>query len=170
MRISAFALCAALVLPAAASTGCTEEAKARFEADVSKRKREMQRKQLEERALEFWTAVRWQNWDEASLYLEESENQLLYLRDKTRDDVEFPTMDDVQIDYIFVDGETYKKAEMRASWTEFKPPARMAAKKQISQRWYKHNGFWWVAPEEVLPALDVKAASEPTADTSAPEE
>ena len=170
MRLVALALTAALVAPALASTGCTEEAKARFEADVKNNKREMQRKVLVERSQEFWDAVRWQNWDDAALYLQEGENQLLYLRDKTQTDLKFPTMDDVSIDYVFVDGETFKKAEVRASWTEFTPPKRMAEKKQISQRWYKDGGFWWVQPEEVLPGLVVTdpPPTEGTADTSEP--
>ncbi len=159
MRTTALALCVCLAAPAALSMGCTEEAKARFEADETKRKREFQRKQLSERAMEYWNAVRWQNWDDAATYLEEGENQLLYLRDKTREGVQFPTMDDVSIDYVFVDGETFKKAEVRASWTEFRPPQRMAEKKQISQRWYKNHGMWWVAPEEVLPELKVGEAT-----------
>ena len=154
MKHLALALGLALAVPA--TSGCTEEAKARFEADLVKRKREAQRKILLERADEYWTAVRWQNWAEAAMFLEEGENQLLFLRDRTSGDVKFPTMDDVEVDYVFVDGETFKKAEVRTSWTEFKPPARMAEKKSISQRWYKANGWWWITPEEVLPALEIE--------------
>jgi hypothetical protein len=169
MRTLLLTLCLAVATPAL-STGCTDEMQAQFDANEKKRKREMQRKVLTERAMDYWNAVRWQNWDEASVFLEESENQLLYLRDKTRDDVKFPTMDDVQIDYIFVDGETFKKAEVRASWTEFKPPNRMAEEKQTSQSWYKNHAFWWVAPEAVLPELvlkEIEAANTPPADSTA---
>jgi hypothetical protein len=158
MRLATLILSAALMTPALLTTGCTEEAQARFDADVKKRKRGVQRKLLKDRSQEFWDAVRWQNWAEAALFLEEGENQLLYLREQTRDDIKFPTMDDVIIEYVFVDGETFAKAEVRASWTEFKPPRRMAEEKQVSQSWYKHHGLWWVAPEEVLPKLDIQKA------------
>ena len=71
----AILLILALLLPL---SGCTEAAKARFEANQKRMQRKQAERMLEERAREYWGFARWHSFDETAVYFERSEDQLAF--------------------------------------------------------------------------------------------
>ena len=138
-----------LALPAL-SSGCTEEEKEKMAIAAENRRRGVEQKVLKERALEYWEAVRWQNWSQAAIYLQEAADQKQFMQMNTRAGAVHPAMDDVQVAYVFVDSKTFASGEVRVKWNEVSAIEGRAADDQHTQRWYKDGGRWWVDPEATL--------------------
>jgi hypothetical protein len=132
------------------SSACTEAQKEQMAADSEARKRDMAERQLKERATEYWNLIRWSTWDNASNYLEDEKAQLAFLRLHTAVTGEtHSSIQDLEVDYVFV-GLGQEVGEIRMSWTEVLATQGRVSDKTVTQRWYKHNGKWWVDPEETL--------------------
>jgi hypothetical protein len=147
-------------------SGCTEEAKARMATASENRRRAESQRVLKERASEYWEYVRWQNWSQAAIYLQEADDQKRYLDLNTRSDTKHAAMDDVTVAYVFVDPGTFESGEVRVNWNEVAATAGAVADRQSTQQWYKANGRWWVDPLETL--LESKEA-DPTAKAEEPD-
>ena len=139
----------ALLLPL---SGCTEAAKARFEANQKRMQRKQAERMLEERAREYWGFARWHSFDETAVYFERSEDQLAHLKEGTaKDPVTLPKIDAIEVQFVFVDPETRKTGEVRVRWQQFMPGTSRVEEATASQRWYKRGGQWWLAPESGIP-------------------
>jgi len=156
-------LACGLLLGTAACTEAQREAEA---AAADQRKRTIAERILKDRATEYWNLVRWNTWDNAASYLEDEKEQLEFLRRHT--DVvkeEGPTIQDLEVKYVFV-GAGQDEGEIRLSWSEVIATEGRVADKTVTQRWYKHHGKWWVAPDEVFGREEVGELDE----SPAPEE
>lgn len=151
--VALVALAAVLVVPLLTS-GCSEAWKERMAEEAEQRKRSMSERILRDRALEYWELIRWQSWSQASTYLEQEEDQLAFLRDTTEADRSHPAIDDVEIRYVFIGTSNPDSAELRVSWTEVVPTEARVSDRQVTQRWYKNNGRWWIDPTEPLGVPD----------------
>ena len=166
-RVRIFALAIALSSVALAPivvSGCTEEAKERIKSNASKARRQNAENMLRERVDEFWVAFRWDNWHEAALLFEESDDQLAFLRKwASQDSAPRPKIDAVEVKYIFVDPETRESGTVAVSYNEIPQRSTEVNARQIEQSWYKHNARWWLAPEGGPPHLrepeDAEAAA-----------
>ena len=130
--------------------GCTEAAKVRLEADQSRLKRGTAERLVRERVEEFWDAVRWKDWASASTYLEESTDQVRYLREKTGPAANSVAVDAVDIQYIFVDPNGFDVAEVRVGWNQSRPEEGILKPAQATQRWYRHHSQWWLSPDSIF--------------------
>jgi len=134
-------LASSLALP-----GCTEAQKEQFETRSAARKRSLAERLLKDRAIEYWELVRWRSWSQAATYFENEEDQLSFLRDAT-DASDGPTMDNVEIQYVFIGTKNPHDAEIRIRWTEVSPTQASVVEKSVTQRWYKHHAIWWARPD-----------------------
>ena len=132
------------------SSGCTEEEREKMAIAAENRRRGVEQKVLKDRAVEYWEAVRWQNWSQAAIYLQEADDQKQFLQMKTRPGASHAAMDDVQVAYVFVDPKTFESGEVRVKWNEVSAIEGRVADDQQTQRWYKAGGRWWVDPEGSL--------------------
>lgn len=139
-------LAAALLVPFSA---CTDAEKEQMAAGAEARKRAMAERQLGERAGEYWNLLRWQSWDQAATYIEDEEQQLVFLRARTAAGTTAPTIRDISVDYVFVGGDA-EDGEIRLSWTEVAATEGRVSDRTATQRWYKHYGKWWVDPTATL--------------------
>lgn len=139
-----------LVLSFAPSTGCTEAERARFEAAEGRRKRAAAETAIRERADEYWEAVRWRDWSTASTFLEEPDDQVRFLRERTSAAAE-ATLDNIELQYVFVDPKTFEWAELRVAWTQTTAADPVQRPGQVLHRWYRHHGQWWISPDSLFP-------------------
>jgi len=137
----------ALVVAAAmpAMTGCTEAERAAFAARGKAHKRQLETTRLRDRATEYWEAVRWNNWQEAAGFLLESEDQIEFLRAHTGQGESHAKMDEIALQYVFIDAETGDSAEIRISWNVVVPSQAKVEQKTTTQHWVKKHGRWWVS-------------------------
>ena len=163
-RVAALVTLAALLALPLLSSGCTEAWKERMAHEAEQRKRTMAEKILKDRALEYWELVRWQAWSQAATYLEKEDDQLRFLRDTTGAATSHTPIDDVEIRYVFIGTENPDDAEIRVSWTEVIATEARVGERQVTQRWYKHNGRWWVDPGEPMGVLEEASDEEPPSD------
>ncbi len=156
------------------TSGCTEEQKEKMAIAAENRRRGEAQRVLKERALEYWEAVRWNNWSQAAIYLQEADDQKRFLQMKTDPDAVHVAMDDVQVAYVFVDPKTFETGEVRVQWNEVAPKEGRVADEQYTQQWYKDSGRWWLDPEATLleattvapDATTSGATSDATSDTT----
>ncbi len=144
------ALLALLMALPVLTTGCTEEQKVKMQTAADTRRRAESQRVVKERALEYWDAVRWQNWSMAAIYFQEAEDQKRYLQMQTRLDAKHPAIDEVEIAYVFVDPETFESGEVRVQWNTVAAKEAKVVEEQHTQRWYKDGGRWWIDPEGSL--------------------
>ncbi|MCO4771091.1 MAG: hypothetical protein KDA24_13735 [Deltaproteobacteria bacterium] len=146
-------LCAALMLSLLVPlSGCTEAAKARFEANQMKFQRKQAEKMLEERASEYWAFARWHSFDETAAYFEKSEDQRTHLKEGTdMDAAKLPKIDAVEVQFVFVDPDTRRTGEVRVRWQQFMPGTSKVEEATETQRWYRRSGQWWLAPASGIP-------------------
>ncbi len=146
----AAALAAILLSLPLFSTACTDEQKASMAAAADTRRRAEAQRVVKERASEYWDFVRWQDWSQAAIYLQEADDQKRFLQLHTRLDAVHAAMDNVTVAYVFVDPETFETGEVRVTWTEVAATEARVAEQQQTQRWYKDGGRWWIDPEGSL--------------------
>lgn len=158
MRTLHLLLIAALL---ASIPACSEAQKESMAAQAEARRRTMSQKMLEERAQEFWEAVRWQNWTAAAPFLEEPDDQRSYLRSKTDPDARHASMDAIEVKYVFVTGADFNQGEVRIQWNKVDTATGQVGPEEATQSWYKEHGRWWLDPEETL--LESRSAATPTA-------
>lgn len=149
------------VLVLCALPGCTPEARARMAETARANKRDMAQRQLEERAGDYWNALRWKNWSLAASFLEDEEDQLAFLRLHAGD--EAAAMEDVAVTYAFVNGEELESGEVRVRWNAFQATSGAVAPNEASQRWYKRRMLWWLDPESALLPVHAVAPGEVSA-------
>jgi hypothetical protein len=163
-RLAALAVLAAVLVLPLLSSGCSEAWKDRMAHEAEQRKRTLAEKVLKDRALEYWELVRWGSWAQASTYLEKEKDQLGFLRDTTGADTIHTPIDDVELRYVFIGTENPDDAEIRISWTEVIATEARVGEQQVTQRWYKHNGRWWVDPGEPMGVPEEASDEEPPSD------
>jgi len=147
----------ALALPA--TSGCTQEQREAITSRSKAHKRQLETTQLRDRAMEYWEAVRWGNWQEASNFLLEAGDQKEFLRAHASGGESRATMDQIEIQYAFVDAETGQSAELRIGWNVVVPTLARVEPQVTTQHWLKKHGRWWItsaagAAEAALPDED----------------
>jgi len=128
-----------------AISGCTEEQREAFASRAKTHKRQVETTQLRERAMEYWNAVRWGNWQEASTFFLESKEQVGFLRAHAGHGESGARMDEIEIKYAFIDAETGQSAELRITWNTVIPTQAKVEKQATTQHWIKKQGRWWIA-------------------------
>ncbi|MBJ95243.1 MAG: hypothetical protein CMP23_12325 [Rickettsiales bacterium] len=154
----ALAVCAALALSLPAQ-GCTKEQREAHASQAKVHKRQMEATQLKDRAMEYWAAIRWENWQEASGFFLESSDQVEFLRSHSESS-SAARIDSVDIKYVFIDPDEGKSAEMKVTWNVVVPNQARVDQQTITQHWVKKLGLWWIGSESEEP-------SQPTADGKA---
>jgi hypothetical protein len=167
LRLTFLLVLVGLLLPASLS-GCNKEWREEMAARAEARKRAMTEKQLMERADEYWELVRWRSWSQASAYIQHDEGQLAFLRLNTDPGRTHPSVDDVTVRYVFIGKENPDEAELRVSWTEVDPTRGLVAPMQVTQRWYKDAGRWWVDAGQSLGLPDTPPPSQSPLDEEPP--
>jgi hypothetical protein len=100
--------------------------------------------QLRDRAMEYWEAVRWKNWQEASTFFLESQDQVQFLRSHSGAD-RGGRIDDIEIKYAFIEPDEGQAAEIRISWNVVIPTQARVEEQLTTQHWVKKFGRWWIS-------------------------
>jgi hypothetical protein len=100
--------------------------------------------QLRDRAMEYWEAVRWQNWQEASTFFLESQDQVQFLRSHSGGD-HGGRMDEIEIKYAFIEPDEGQAAEIRIGWKVVIPNKAKVEEQLTTQHWIKKFGRWWIS-------------------------
>lgn len=140
----------ASILTLAALPACTDAERARFESAEGRRKQAAADTAIRERAGEHWDAVRWKDWSTASSYLEEAQDQLRFVRLRAAEPPGV-TLDEIDIQYVFVDPKAFDTAEVRVTWRQTSTTDPVVRPGQVTHRWYRKDGLWWLSPDSVLP-------------------
>jgi hypothetical protein len=135
-------LLVALALPTA--SGCTPEARDAIASRSKTHKRQLETTQLRERAMEYWDALRWGNWQEASTFFLDSNDQKEFLRAHASGGESRAKMDQIEIQYAFVDAETGQSAELRIGWNVVVATQARVDPQVTTQYWLKKHGRWWI--------------------------
>ena len=142
VRATLCLLAACLLLPA--GSGCTKEQREAYASRAKTHKRQTAATQLRDRAMEYWEAVRWQNWQEASTFFLESEDQVEFLRSHSGRD-RGGRMDEIEIKYAFIEPDEGQAAEIRIAWNVVIPNKAKVEEQMTTQHWIKKFGRWWIS-------------------------
>jgi len=148
---SLLALALALAAPMAAS--CNPERKAKMEYRKKERLRQKAIKKVTERANEFLLAMRWRDFQEASRYYEDTNDQVVFLQRMTDPMAKHPTVEEASIDFVLVD-EANERAEIRVSLREVDEISRTLGDRTDTQLWYYSEKSlpkdWFLVPVVAL--------------------
>ncbi|HCP47817.1 MAG TPA: hypothetical protein DIU15_17380 [Deltaproteobacteria bacterium] len=158
MRASeSFALLTALLM-SVGGVACTDEAREQAKARAAERKRQAVEKVVRERIEEYWDAVRWSDWQTAATFLAEADDQVSFLRGTSDAEEVSLSIQDVEVQYIFVNPDTFEDAEVRVVWTAVIATQGKVTQDGLTQKWHKDYGRWWVDPGGPLrPGSEVDA-------------
>lgn len=140
---------------------CTPEAREQMAEQARARKRETSQRMLEERAGDYWNALRWRNWGLAASFFEDEADQLAFLRQHAGEETA-SAMEDIEVRYAFVGGDDLEDGEIRVAWNSIGALGQGVQPHEARQRWYKRGFNWYLDPESEL--LEVRTlAPGPTA-------
>ena len=144
MRLGIVLLGTCLLLPALSS--CTKEQRESYASRAKTHKRQMQTTQLRDRVMEYWEAVRWENWQEASTFFLESEDQVEFLRSHASS--RHGRLDEIEIKYAFIEPDHGQAAEIRIGWNTVIANQAKVEEQITTQHWVKRFGRWWITSAE----------------------
>ncbi len=142
LRTALCLLGACLLLPA--TGGCTKEQRDSYASRAKTHKNQVAATQLRDRAMEYWEAMRWQNWQEASTFFLAPEDQVEFLRSHSGGD-RGGRMDEIEIKYAFIEPEEGQAAEIRVAWNVVIPNQAKVEEQMTTQHWIKKFGRWWIS-------------------------
>ena len=143
--LASMALClmsACLVLPSV--SGCSKEQRDAFASRAKNHKHQVETTALRERVMEYWDAMRWQNWQEASTFFLEPQDQIEFLRSHSGN-ASNGRMDQIEIEYAFIEPEHGQSAEVRVAWKVVIPTQAKVQQQLTTQHWLKKFGRWWIS-------------------------
>lgn len=145
-----FSLALCLLVPVI--DGCTEEQRTQREYKKSERERKKAMGEVGDRAEGYMNALRWRDFQAASLYFETIEDQLAYLQSSTHG-VGQPTIESINVDFVLVDKES-ERAEVRVSLTEVEYTTQKLQSRSETLLWYRSEETkpkaWFLVPTVVI--------------------
>jgi hypothetical protein len=145
-----FALALGLFVPML--EGCTEEQRTQREYKKTERDRKKAMGEVGDRAEGYMNALRWHDYQAASLYFETIEDQLAYLQRSTHS-AGAPTIESINVDFVLVDKES-ERAEVRVSLTEVEYTTQKLQSRSETLLWYLSEETkpkaWFLVPTVVV--------------------
>lgn len=146
--IVALALC--LFVPVL--EGCTEDQRTQREYKKAERLRKKAMAEVGDRAEAYLNAIRWHDYQAASLFYETIEDQLAFLQGSTHG-VGQPTIDSINVDFVLVDKES-ERAEVRVTLTEVVYATQKLQSHSETLLWYRSEETkpkaWFLIPTVVM--------------------
>ena len=143
-RLGILLLGACLLLPTASA--CSKEQRDSYASRAKTHKRQMETTQLRDRVMEYWEAVRWENWNEASTFFLDSQDQVEFLRSHSNN--KNGRLDEIEIKYAFIEPDQGQAAEIRIGWNTVIANQAKVEKQLTTQHWIKKFGRWWITSAE----------------------
>ncbi len=132
--------------------GCNEEQRTQREYKQSERQRKKAMEEVGERAEAYMNALRWNDYQAASLYYETIESQLAYLQNATNG-VGQPAIESINVDFVLVDKEA-ERAEVRVTLTEVEYTTQKLQSRSETLLWYLSEETkpkaWFMVPTVVV--------------------
>jgi hypothetical protein len=140
------ALALGLVVPIL--DGCTEEERTQREYKKAERQRKKAMTEVGDRAEAYMNAIRWRDYQAASLFYETIEDQLAYLQ-RSVNGVGQPTIENINVDFVLVD-EVSERAEVRVTLTEVEYTTQKLGSRSETLLWYRSEETkpkaWFLVP------------------------
>ncbi len=153
LTLSWLAAALALTLVCPPATAGNAERKAKVEYRKKQRLREKAIKAVRKRVDEYLIAMRWKDFQEASKFYEDSNDQVSFLQRMTDPLAKHPTVDEASVDFVLVDEEN-TRAEVRISLREVDERSLNLVSSTETQLWYLSDRSvprdWFLVPVVAL--------------------
>jgi|ETNmetMinimDraft_26_1059896.scaffolds.fasta_scaffold59469_2 hypothetical protein len=143
----------ALTLATPTLAPANPERKAKVEYRKKQRLHEKAIKAVRKRVDEYLIAMRWRDFQEASKYYEDTNDQVTFLQRMTDPLAQHPTVDEAVVDFVLVDEEN-TRAEIRISLREVESTTLNLVDRTETQLWYLSDRSlpkdWFLVPVVAL--------------------
>jgi len=139
-----------LVLGIAGVPACTAEQRQQQEYRKEQKARKKAIAEVTERAEAYMLAVRWRDYQTASEFHQDVEQQVAFLQRMS--DSSHSTIESYSVDFVIVD-EDCENAEVRLTLSEVEYTTQMLRSRTDTQLWYLSDVVpkeWYLVPVEVL--------------------